>query len=72
MERVSDEKTRAIQFTKDETEYIIDNCLGELNGLKQRRCADLNIKNFKSLFEEDFDIPHKRYHTIINILEKLK
>jgi len=72
MERISQEETKAVQLTKDENDYVIDQCLCELNGLKQRSGADLTIKDFKKLTEEDFDIPHKRYHIIINLLEKLK
>jgi hypothetical protein len=74
MDKISNEKTEDIKFTKKQLTWIRDECLNELNNFKTcyAKKESVTIKNYNTFKEDDFsDIPHSEYQMMLSLLDTL-
>lgn len=71
MERISNEKKVDKKLTKKQIEWIIKQCLSDLNNLRNR-CREereVTINNYNEFDEDIFlDISHNEYQMLISLL----
>ena len=63
------------KLTKEQIEWIIIECICELNNFKNCCITDkkITIENYKEFNEDTFvDLPHSEYQMIISLLDTLK
>lgn len=63
------------KLTKKQEEWVIEECLNELNNFRDRRQEEkeVTINNYSTFNETIFlDLPHSEYQMVISLLDALK
>lgn len=75
MDRICNEKKADKKLTEKQIEWIIEECLNDLNNFRNR-CREereVTINNYNTFNEDVFsDLPHSHYQMLISLLDALK
>ena len=75
MERISNEEKADKKLTKKQIEWIIEDCLSDLNNFRNRyqEEREVTIDNFNTFNEDVFSgLQHSEYQMLISLLNALK
>lgn len=73
--RLNNEEKFDKKLTKKQINWIIEECLQELNNFKTcyAKKEKVTIQNYNDFVEDDFsDLPHSEFQMIISLLNSLK
>ena len=75
MDKICNEERIDKKLTQKQVDWVIKNCLSDLNGFKNCCATDktVTIDNYKDFDEDIFsDLPHSHYQMLISLLDALK